>query len=293
MEVVDYLLGKNSSGGGGGEKYKPKAITFRNKGVYTSSQIQDLQSDLNNIDFSECDCKYLFYHTFSDVGSDFELDLSKGNFKPTTIENMFEEINIEEGYDVNINLNNMDFSSCTNCSNAFKSSDVIKSIQFPSTIFNVAISNFSSMFYNCSSLEEVNIDCLNNLNYSVSTSKTGLFDNMFEGCTSLKKVSMKKLKAGVSRMTAKGSFKAMFKNCTNLEEIEIDNLDLNTGSQANLVDIFTNCGANLPSGQYTKVYVKSGQVQSFILQSGRIEVPEGWTTSNIIVAGSSDDHRND
>ena len=112
--------------------------------------------------------------------------------------------------------------------------------------------------------------------------------SMFDECTA-KRIDMRSfIGEKIPKLTA--SWRA-WRNAKFLEELDLDSCEFS--KYANSSNIFSSTGASLPEGTYTKVYVKDATEQAWILGLGTQHRPAGWTTANVIIAGSADDHRND
>jgi surface protein len=77
MDILSFLLGKNSSGGGGGSKYAPQFATFRN---YTGT---DLTYETKNLDTSNMTSMATMFYSCTTLTS---IDLS--NFNTTNVTDM-------------------------------------------------------------------------------------------------------------------------------------------------------------------------------------------------------------
>ena len=247
MEVVDYLLGKNSSGGG--EEYKPKAISFY-KNQTTLSDCQNIAEDIKNIDFSDIES--------------FQYFISVSNRQNTR--------------DVTLDLRGCDLRG-SNVAFSNKYKNFLRQCEFKkiiiddTTLFDVNTLNNTVMMFNEIGCEEF---IMSGQNFHASS--------YFLNGSYLKHVDLSQSNIIADYLDSWFSY---MKYC---EIVEIDNLELSKASGPTS-QLFKNCGVNLPSGTYTKVYVKNATEQSFIL--GLSSIPSGWSTSNVIIAGSSDDHRND
>ena len=159
MDITSYLLGKNSSGGGGGitGKIAPTALKF----VYsTSTIVPDILSqfiDASNIEIFET----MFYQNTSIT----ELDLSSwSNSKGVSAKQMFYQCSQLETLNMSSNLT----STKTSFQQAFYDCTKLENISY----FSLAsATNFSNMFGGCGQLTNQSLDnilkmCISATNYT-------------------------------------------------------------------------------------------------------------------------------
>ncbi len=100
----------------------------------------------------------------------------------------------------------------------FMECPALKSITFPSTFVTNKVERVEAMFYNCTSLTEINLS-------SFDTSGTIAFASMFSGCTSLKKLDLSPLdlsNVSYDKDLGLGVYLENFlKDCNSLEYIKV------------------------------------------------------------------------
>lgn len=214
MDILSYLLGKNSSGGGGGD-LDWESIGYSS----TPKSIVDAYNYAKYIQDNWQDDTSRPYQTFESVVI-FPL-VSLGN---RTGMNYF-----AYGCKLLLQIPQLDTSNIDNFQAAFSNCSALQSIPLldtkkatsMSSMFNYCnslksvplfdmsnVTNASDMFYSCTSLTEVP---------AFNTSKVTNTQRMFYGCTSLQTVPIFDL----GRVTG---LYTMFGNCSNLSDTSLDNI---------------------------------------------------------------------
>ena len=124
----------------------------------------------------------------------------------------------------------------------------IKTIEINSTV-----SNFSSMFEDCTDLIKINF-------INMKASKIKEMSNTFKGCTNLEIIDFNTL--DTSKVT---SMENMFKGCTNLSDLKgFENLD--TSKLENINEMFVDCThlifVNFPSLDFSRIKQKNNIFQN-------------------------------
>ena len=137
-----------------------------------------------------------------------------------------------------------------------------------------------------------------NLKDFTSHSTEGNFRYMFNQNTSVEHIDIRNLDtSNIVPVMEYGSslnqYSNMFSGCYKLARIDMDKIDFSINSNTKTAKVFQNCGLNLETGTYTMVYVKNKAMQDYILGMSSTNRPSGWSTANVIIAGSEDDHRTD
>ena len=91
------------------------------------------------------------------------------------------------------------------------------------------INNMSNMFYECSTLEEINL-------LSFNTTQVTNLSNMFYGCSSLKEINLSSF--NTSQVT---NMSSMFDGCSSLKELDLSSF--NTDKVTNMSWMFYNCSS--------------------------------------------------
>jgi surface protein len=143
MDIVSYLLGKNSAGGGGGGgKYTPNFLSFRN---YTGT---DLLYETQNVDTKNITSfKDVFYN---DTNLE-TIDISNWDTSnSTSFQNMFFSCSKLQ----NIDVSNFNTSKTTDMSSMFYQCFKLINIDFSNSDVSKCI-NFSSMFFQCGEITKI------------------------------------------------------------------------------------------------------------------------------------------
>ena len=180
----------------------------------------------------------------------------------------------------------------------------------PKVVCGSNVTNMSHMYSNTSANALVTSINLSGLDMSNVTTVSNMFENktgiisidlshfdgkklsntgftyIFDNCFALQKIDLSNFEPiSVIRSTYS------FNNCYKLAELDIDKWDLGTYPPNNFSNMFTSCGLQLSSGEFTKIYVKDQAAQNWILTAANGH-PTDWTTDNVIIAGSAEDLRN-
>ncbi len=133
-----------------------------------------------------------------------------------------------------VNLSTLKSHNVKNMAMMFDGCQALTSVTFSST-FNPSVngSNFSEMFYGCSSLQTIDLSkwTLTQTTYDMS------FYCMFKGCTALRTV---KFGSTFTNSFAK-SYESMFENCTSLTSVDINGFYFGNG--VNFGGMFKGCSA--------------------------------------------------
>ena len=133
-----------------------------------------------------------------------------------------------------VNLSTLKSHNVKNMAMMFDGCQALTSVTFSST-FNPSVngSNFSEMFYGCSSLQTIDLSkwTLTQTTYDMS------FYCMFKGCTALRTV---KFGSTFTNSFAK-SYESMFENCTSLTSVDINGFYFGNG--VNFWGMFKGCSA--------------------------------------------------
>lgn len=160
----------------------------------------------------------------------------------TSMSNMFSGCsNIEK-----IDLSNIDTRNVTSVYGLFSRCTKLKTLIHN---FNFSrLDNTESMFYNCTSLQEIDFS-----NVPTGTSMSRTY-GMFSGCTSLRKIDL-------SGFTAKMSTCAyMFSNCTSLQELDVRGIQFSTATSSSFYNgIFDNVPTNC------EIIVKDNTERTWVL----------------------------
>ena len=113
-------------------------------------------------------------------------------------------------------------------SSLFENFKNIKSINFNGRICTENVKNMSYMFYNCSSLQTLDLS-------SFDTRKVNAMEFMFSGCSSLKTLD---LSSFITESTS--YYNDMFSNCSSLESLDFSN-DFYVGQYDHMNRMFLNC----------------------------------------------------
>lgn len=226
MDILSYLLGKNSAGGGGSSLYAPKYISF-----YSYSGA-DLDYETTHLDTSNItSLQYMFSGCNNITSLNLsEFDLSNvvtGSFFITSCNSLVSITGLEcfknapklntlrRAFSYNSALTSitLDLENSPACDfQEIVSSDT--SLQ-TANFSNIKPTDMSSMFSGCSSLVNVNFS---NLDFS---SFGGYLTNLFNGCSSLVSVDLSMFSFANSLSLRANK---MFNGCTNLTHIDLRNM---------------------------------------------------------------------
>lgn len=176
-------------------------------------------------------------------------------------------VNLGKNNTINLGINT---SSATNLSYMFYNCSSLSNVTFDSLFDTAKVTDFSSMFYGCSLLKELDIsfnftrasnikwmfkNCSGLVNLTLKNIKTTTSSidasNMFENCTSLKKLDLSEFH---STITAPAN---MFLNCSSLIGVDLSKIKLSSAS--NFSSMFSGC-TSLVSLDLSGNYMKSGTV---------------------------------
>ena len=133
--------------------------------------------------------------------------------------------NLEE-----LNLGNLNTKKVTNMKQMFKKCKSLKKIYFPPTFTTENVEDMQLMFFDCISLEEVNLN--------FDTQKVENMKALFKNCYLLKKLDLSSFKTDkVKKMTL------MFEGCNSLEEIKMDSEKFKTTCVVCMGHMFNNCSS--------------------------------------------------
>lgn len=154
------------------------------------------------------------------------------SFKPTNMVSskyMFSECtSLSE-----IDLTGMPGNRLANTDNMFRSCTALEKITIPDGFFSSRDTMMRSFFYNCSSLEEVNVDFTKQ-----NTSGVKNFAYMFYGCSSLSELDLNGLETDAAT-----TMSYMFRNC-GTSDLKLDLGSFNTSKVTNMTYMFAGCQAS-------------------------------------------------
>ena len=135
---------------------------------------------------------------------------------------------------LNLNIDNFNTSKVTNMAGMFSMNSSLKKLDLSSfCTMNVITFGFGSvsygMFYNCSSLTDLNLSSFD------TSSATGMY-GMFSGCSSL--INLELSNFNTSNVT---SMRYMFNSCSSLEAIDLSNF--NTLNVTDMAYMFSKCSS--------------------------------------------------
>lgn len=175
-----------------------------------------------------------------------------------------------------LDISNFNTINVTNMQGTFDGMNNVTTITISTNFVTNNVTTMQLMFRECYKLETFDFSNFN-------TSKVTSMVQMFSNCRVITKLDLSSFTS--EKVTAIGS---MFQNCYKLEEIDLSNFNFTT-KITSFGNMFTNCGTQTSDG-LTKVYVKDTDAQNWILTKSNGK-PNTWSTTNVIVAGSSDDLR--
>lgn len=252
-------------------KFKPKWISFYDSIVDDSDEFNEYLNQFDTSEMTE------FRYTFSQLDDSNNQSTIK-LIVPFDTSNVLKFVNtFSASRFLELDISRLDFRKATQLYEFVYSDGGMTKLILPTEVQNLSsLTTIYQGFASNTSLGDINLDFL-----GISNSQLVNTERMFDSCRALKTVKMRNF-YGKSNSTGR-----MFNECNNLESIEIDNMDFSNNPYGRYM--FDNCGSSLPSGTYTKVYVKDQTAQNYVINNGM----SGWSTANVIIAGSADDHRTD
>lgn len=212
MDITSYLLGKNSSSGGGEPTLQDKSITITENG--TTSVTADSGYDaLNKVNIT------------TNVSGGGDLDWSALGFNGTPQ-------GIKDGYNYAVeimnnwddtqtdlsskflddtNLSVMPLVDTSNATNMFQMLYGCKNLTDVALLDTSKAENCSSLFNGC-----INLKTIPNIN----TSSANNIKQIFTGCTKLKNIPI----LDTSRLTGSSSLQNIVSSCPNLTDTSLDNI---------------------------------------------------------------------
>lgn len=165
---------------------------------FISSKIHDAYGAFNNVPFTDIDTSKLTLYKNTNFNSNPNTTRMFGGsstkLKNIIMPNYAEGVTISLAYifEGNPALETIDLSKyngrtfAASINNMFEGCTSLKSVDF-SPLTGAKISSFSGAFYNCASLQTINLSMLDS---SVKITSTGNFSNTFYGCKSLKTIAV-------------------------------------------------------------------------------------------------------
>lgn len=270
MDLTSYLMGKNSSGGGGssydwskiGYNYEPKLI---------NSSYQEAKEIYDNWDNTVTNATNMF-SSYNNIGK-YSFPIFP-NVDTSNITNMYQMF--QYCYNLMEIDENFDFSNCTDCSKMFYYCYNLKHVK---NIIPKVYCKMEKMFYNCYNLK--NIDTIR-ITATISGS------NPYETFAYINNLHIKKL---ILNVRSYGDYR-FFTNCYDLDIEEIVNESENTSFTRVLLEYCTMTDRTIKAiFNYMKTLTDQGTKtlkalgfssancdQAILLPEWQEMVTLGWTT---------------
>lgn len=224
MEVLDYLLGKKSSGGGGDEP--TGTINISSNGTknvksyaYANVNVQP-KLETKSVTITSNGTTTVTPTSGKDGMSSVQITTDISDRDWTEIGYTAEPSSIQDGFDYAKQIYNNWDASITNRNSQFVND---KNLEFFPEVSMSNTTNAQNMFSKCHSLRTVGSNILNNPNSNMNAS------NMFYHCDSLEEVG---------DVDFTGDKSSMFAACFNLKKVKSIHF---TGDQESNSSVFTSC----------------------------------------------------
>jgi surface protein len=131
------------------------------------------------------------------------------------------------------NLDKLDTHSCTTMIMMFYNCSSLENLNV-SNFITSNVTNMSSMFSGCSRLKNIDVSSFN-------TNKVISFDNMFARCSSLVELDLSSFRTPKTSSYSKPGYSSMFTGCSNLNKLDISGLTGYTSKARDLQQMFDGC----------------------------------------------------